>query len=109
MKEYLEEIRHRHLLDQIDSVLAKDPVVDIVAVISVGDALEEELERGLHSHEEGEEDSAIRQHVAEPMGDEEEQADDLGRHGTSDELSKDYLCTSMRNCPMSEEQIGQAI
>ena len=56
----LEEVLYRDLLDQVKAILTKDAMVDVEAIVCVGNALQPELARCLYSHVEREEDTSIR-------------------------------------------------
>ena len=54
-QENLKEVLHWYLLDQVESILSEDAMKDIVAVVSVRNALQHVLDGCLNCHEEGEE------------------------------------------------------
>lgn len=71
MEEHLEEVLHGDLLDQVESILSEDAMVHVVAVVCMRDALHPKLDWSLDSHEEGEEEATVWEHVAESVHEEE--------------------------------------
>ena len=83
------------MLDQIESVLAKDSVINIVPIVHMWDTLYQELNGRLNSHKERKEKSSKRQCVAETIDEKEEYTYELCGDGAPDELSKHHFGTSM--------------
>lgn len=82
---------------------------DIVAIVSVGDALHPILQWRLHSHKEREEKASIRQNVAESVHEEEKDRDELSSHCSCHKLSQHDFGSTMGKCAMSEKQVRQPI
>lgn len=97
------------MLDQVESVLSKDAMVHVVAIVRVSHALQPELNRSLNRHEGREEDSPVRQDVAESVDEEEENGNQLGRHGAPDEILQHDFGSTMSQCAVPEEQVGKSI
>lgn len=66
----LKEVFDRNLLNKIEAIFSKNTMVDVVAVIGVGDTLHPELNRSLQSHEKGKKDTSMWQLVAKTVQDE---------------------------------------
>lgn len=109
VEKHLEEVIDGHLLYQVESVLTKDAMVDVVAIVCVSHTLQPELDRSLHRHEEREEDPPIRQDIAESVDEEEENGNQLGCHRSPDEILQDNLGATMSQRAMPEKQVSKPI
>ena len=83
---HLEEVLDWDLLSKVKPVLPKDPMIDGVAVVSMRNALKPKLERCLHSHEERKKYAPVRQLIAKSVQEEEEYANELGCHCSTNEF-----------------------
>ena len=77
-----------------------------ITVVYVRDTLHPELDWSLNSHEEREEESSIRQIVAESIDEEEKDGNQLSHDSSLDELSQDNFSPSVSQSPMLEEQVS---
>lgn len=91
------------------SILTKDSVENTVSVVCVKDAFQPELNWSENCHEEGVEDASIRIDETEAVGNKEVGLDQRNEDGSVQELVKNYFCTAMRHCSMSEEKVSKAI
>jgi len=104
-----EKVLHGDPLDEIETVFAKDAVVDIVTIVRVRDALHPKLDWGLYCHVEGKEKPCVRQHVAEPVDEEKEKSDELRSDSPANELGHYNLGSSVGQSSVSKEEISQSV
>ena len=103
IEDHHEDIFDRDLLYQIETILAEDAMVHVIAIICMGYALKPVLNGCLKGHVEWEEDAPVRKGIAETLKEKEVDADQLGCHCTPNQFSKNGFSPAMRKGSVPEE------